>query len=456
MNDGSRFIGIDVGGTNITTALVHASGQVLKRNKDRTPPGAGRDEVLEAILATVSGLLDKADADVETIEAIGLAVPGLLDFRTHTIDAAPNITISGIDLREPLVDAFGTDVAVANDCDAAALGERWLGAARGADCAIGMFVGTGIGGGIFANGGMIQHRNYSATEIGHMIVQIDGPLCGCGNRGCLEALASRTAIERDLRAAIEADRKTILTKWLDGPKDRIRSNMLYKALEAGDDVVTDVMYRAAHVLGLGCITLRHIFEPDVIILGGGVIEACGSLMMDRIEETLRGDPYFSRRDPTRLVLSALGDDAGVLGAAAMAMMEVGLAPLDRTTLPPMDYPRVDLADDTVTVGEEVYHGDVIVRVNTKSRPRKKSEDAPRLASPAELSVKDLTKAIKHGPEELFIGADCFEEPLPEELTEFLHRRAIGVHIYSTAEAIAAFQQSTARKALLLLTGRSGA
>lgn len=456
MNDGSRFIGIDVGGTNITTALVHASGQVLKRNKNSTPPGADREKVIKAIINTVEELIEKADADIETIEAIGLAVPGLLDFRTHTIDAAPNITISGVDLRAPLADAFGTAMAVGNDCDAAALGERWVGAARQADCAIGMFVGTGIGGGIFANGGMVQHRNYSATEIGHMIVQIDGPLCGCGNRGCLEALASRTAIERDLKAAIDAGRKTILTKWLDGPKDRIRSKMLRDALEADDTVVTDVMHRAAHVLGLGCITLRHIFEPDVIILGGGVIEACGSLMMDRIEETLRGDPYFSRREPTRLVLSALGDDAGVLGAAAMAMMEVGLDPLDRASLPAMDYPDLDLRDDGVTVGEKVYHGDVIVRVNTKSRLRKKSDDAPRLASPAELSVKDITKAVKHGPEELFIGADRCDEPLPDDLAEFLHRRAIGVHIYSTAEAIAAFQQSTARKALLLLTGRSRA
>jgi glucokinase len=353
-----------------------------------------------------------------------------------------------------LHETFDVPVTFANDTDACTMGEKWVGSARRANTAVGVFVGTGIGGGILVNRKLLRGTRYSAAEIGHITMDPDGPTCNCGNPGCFETLAGRVAIERDIRKAIGKGRKTILTEWIDGPVEMIRSGMLQKALDAEDKLVTEVLRRAGEIMGLAARTLRHIFEPDVIIFGGGLIEACGDFLMPIIEDAMPSDPYFGPRPGGRVVQSALGDDAGVLGAAALAMEAAGLDPFDGSLPRPLDRPQVSvLGDGQILVGEDKILGDVIVRVNGQTRPRVRKVDARRLTTAADVRLKDVRRACKGGPEVLLIAVTADAgDALAEEVQAFLRRRAIEARILPISRAAAEFADATARCALLLLTG----
>ena len=317
------YVGVDVGGTNITTALVRASGEILARKRNRTPRDGAAKDALAAILLTIEQLLEEAAVKPNALAAIGLGVPGIVDPDRGLVVATPNMNLSGLKVVRPVEKRFGCPVALGNDVDLGTLGEKWLGAAQGARSAVGIFVGTGIGGAVISEGRLVRGARNAAGEIGHIVMEIGGPLCGCGNRGCLEALASRTAIERDIRQAVDAGETTVLTELLDGDLSVIRSKALKKALNRDDPLVTRVMRRAAEVLGHACLTVRHLLDPEVIVIGGGVVEACGGFVMPIVEEVLASDALPGAKAGGKVVVSALGDDAGVLGAVALAMELVG-------------------------------------------------------------------------------------------------------------------------------------
>ena len=180
----------------------------------------------------------------------------------------------------------------------------------------------------------------SAGEIGHIIMQIGGPLCGCGNHGCLEALASRTAIERDIRAALQAGGTSKLTELSGGDLSVIRSGAIRKALKAEDPLVTGILHRAAETLGYACLTVRHLVDPEVIVLGGGLIEACSEFMMPILENIVGSDRLPGARDGGHVLLSALGDDAVVLGAVALARKQVGRSPFKKRYRVEPTYPEI--------------------------------------------------------------------------------------------------------------------
>ena len=321
------YVGIDVGGTKILAALAEPSGAILGRRRSPTPRGGTPQDVLAAIERLVEELLAEHGLQPAALEAIGLAVPGIVDDAKGRVVFTPNMNLSGLVIVPRLATRFGAAAALGNDVDLGTLGEAWLGAAQGARSVVGIFVGTGIGGGILLDGRLVRGCRGAAGEIGHIVMQIDGPQCGCGNRGCLEALASRTAIERDIRAAIEAGEGSVLAELTGGDLQVIRSKVLKKALNQGDPVVTRVMRRAAVYLGHACLTVRHILDPEVIVLGGGVMEACGDFLMPIVEQVVASDALPGARQGGRVVLSALGDDAVVLGAVALAKERAGA---DRT------------------------------------------------------------------------------------------------------------------------------
>jgi glucokinase len=208
-----------------------------------------------------------------------------------------------------------------NDVNLGLLGEQWLGAARGVKNIIGLFPGTGIGGAIVSQGTLFLGREGAAAELGHMIMDLNGPPCSCGNRGCLEALASRWAIERDIRRAVKRGEKTILTEYTE-KLSPIKSKMLRKALGRKDPLVTHIIREAALTLGKACINLKHIFNPEMIVLGGGVIEACGDYMLPVIQKVSQNDPFFKSLKPCKIVESSLEDDAVMLGAVALVKNSV--------------------------------------------------------------------------------------------------------------------------------------
>ena len=228
------FVGVDVGGTKLLAALVKPNGKIVARRRCNTPRNTTSDEVVAAILQLIEYTLADKKLSAKHVKAIGLGVPGVVDSDEGRVVLTPNMNLSEVPLAALIKEQFRVPVAVGNDVNLGTLGEKWLGGARLAESAVGIFVGTGIGSGIILDGKLLRGSREAAGEIGHIVMQIGGPKCGCGARGCLEALASRSAIERDIRQAVEDGQKTMLTKLLGGDLKIIRSRMLHQALEQGD------------------------------------------------------------------------------------------------------------------------------------------------------------------------------------------------------------------------------
>jgi glucokinase len=211
-------------------------------------------------------------------------------------------------------------VVLINDVNAGLLGEAWLGAARGLSHVVGIFPGTGVGGAVISDGKLLLGAQGAAAELGHMIVSLDGPRCHCGNRGCLESLTSRWAIERDIQLAVKSGRETVITKLNDGKLDMIKSRILKEALSKDDAVVKAIMTKVAMVLGRAVVSLNHAFNPQAIIFGGGVIKACGDFILPIVIKEVNADPFFKKFNKCRILSSSLGDDAAILGAARLVQL----------------------------------------------------------------------------------------------------------------------------------------
>lgn len=315
----TAYLGIDLGGTKVLAALVSHKGQVKGLSKAATPSNEGPDAVIAQIAAAAEEAAAQAGLAVKDIGGVGIGSPGVVDSATGVVRFAPNLTgWDEVPLGRQLSKQLGVPVVVGNDVDVATFGEYALGAGAGAQSLAGIFPGTGIGGALILKGKLLVGARGSAAEIGHMTLLADGPLCGCGRRGCAEAIASRTALERDLWTAIRFGRETLLTEFIkdDG---RIRSGALAKAAEAGDLLVLETLLRTGHYLGLLAGSIANLIDPEIIVFGGGLIEACARWLMP----TIRGaaQQHFINRldiDKVRIEVATLGDSAGILGAAMLA------------------------------------------------------------------------------------------------------------------------------------------
>ncbi len=312
------YIGLDIGGTKIAGALVSAAGQILTRTKTSTPKRVKSKDIYACVTDAIDELIQTGGIKPAYIKGIGVGVPGIVDTRNHHILAAPNIALTGFPLSASLKQKFHMRVMMTNDVNAGLLGEAWLGAAKGLAHVVGIFPGTGVGGAVIINGKLLLGAQGAATELGHVIVSLEGPLCHCGNRGCLESLTSRWAIERDIRLAVKAGHRSIIAQLNDGRLDMIKSRILKEALIKNDAVVKSVIAKAAVVLGKTAISLNHTFNPQAIIFGGGVIKACGDFILPIIVKEVKADPFFKKFNTCRILPSKLGDDAVILGAARLA------------------------------------------------------------------------------------------------------------------------------------------
>ncbi|MFW5840657.1 MAG: ROK family protein, partial [Planctomycetota bacterium] len=210
-NTAKWWAGIDVGGTNVAAVVSSSAGVVAARGKASTPQDEGPEGVVRTIVAVLNDTLDKAGVDPSDLAGIGLAVPASVERETGRVFFAPNTPIEGLKVVPAMKKHFDVPVAVGNDVDMGVLGEHWLGAARNCRSAIGLFIGTGIGGGIVLENQLVWGRRGTTAELGHMVMQLGGPRCGCGESGCFEALASRTAMERDIRMRIRSGEESILS-----------------------------------------------------------------------------------------------------------------------------------------------------------------------------------------------------------------------------------------------------
>jgi glucokinase len=445
------YLGVDVGGTKVQASLAEENGTVLEREKTPTPRTGGPERVMAVIEKVIEDVLAKGNVAIDQLTAMGVAVPGVVDPDTARVVVTPNMSLTGVALGAHLETRFNLPVAVGNDCNLGALGEKWLGSARQSESAVAILVGTGIGGGFVQKGKLWRGARESACEIGHIVMQIGGPKCGCGNRGCLEALASRTAIERDIRAGIAAGRQSILSELCAGDLSVIRSGAIRKALNAEDPLVSDVVRHAAEVLGYACLTVRHLIDPEVIVLGGGVIEACSDFMMPIVENIVGSDRLPGARDGGQVLLSALGDDAVVLGAVALARQLVGRSPFKRRYAVKPQYPPIVHATlGEVTVGRKNFSRDIYISVHGKVKKRDKALAKQLYGDAHKVGPKELEKVCQGGPEVLFIGAGREGHLLlTDDARRYLAHRSIKCQILPTPGAVEAYNKSSARKAALI-------
>jgi len=447
----AMYVGVDVGGTSILAALVNEAGQVVSRAKNPTPREDKADPVLTTIEETIDQVLRKALRKGNTVAAIGLAIPGVVDPKRGLIVVTPNMPLSGVAIRKRFKKRFKLPIALGNDCNLGAVGEKWLGSARRARSVMAILVGTGIGGGFVQKNRLWRGAREAASEIGHMVMQIGGPECGCGNRGCLEALASRSAMERDLREAIAAGRQSILSELCQGDLSVIRSRFLRQALEAGDELTCEVVRRAAEVLGYACLTVRHLLDPQLIVLGGGVLEACSEFIMPVVEEIVASDRLPGAREGGQAVLSALGDDAVVLGCVALARKAAGRSPFRKRFAAEPQYPRIsEIEFGRLVVDKTTYREDLFITVHGKIRQRDKDMARQATGSSHIVGARELEKVCRGGPELLIIGTGMEGKvQLADDAQQFLDRRLIECRLLPTPEAVAAYEESAGRRAILI-------
>jgi glucokinase len=316
-SSGAPVVGVDLGGTKILSGVIDADNKILGRAKRSTPAKDGGPAILEAIVECVDEALESAGLRREDVAAGGIGSPGPLDVHTGVILFSANLNVKNFPLAPEFSAVLKRPVILRNDVRVGGYAEFRLGAGQGHRDVISAFVGTGIGGCVILNGTIVEGATGNAGEVGHMIVRAGGPRCGCGARGCMEALASKTAIARRIEKAFRKGRPSALGEKI-SRKGRLKSGDLAQAVSARDPVALDEVRRAAHYLGLGLGSLVNVLGPEVVIVGGGVAEALGDPYVDMVRAAARTQILVDPGEKIRIVRAALGDNAGMLGAALMA------------------------------------------------------------------------------------------------------------------------------------------
>jgi glucokinase len=316
--DDSIYVGVDLGATKILAAVFDSRLKPLATGKTKTPREAKASVVVDSVAEAVRGVIAQAGPGLR-LGGVGVAVPGPLDRAKGIVRYTPNMGFKDYPLGEKLAGLFGAPTFLDNDVQAGVFGELRAGALRGARNAVGVFIGTGVGGGIVINGELYRGSTGSAGEVGHMIVQEGGASCGCGNYGCLEALASRTAIAKDAAAQAASGKAPALFEAAGADIRKYRSSALFDAIEAGDKGVRRSIERAAWWLGVGLANLVHVLNPEAIVVGGGVAVRFGEKYMEWVGSSMREHVMPGLMDTVELRLSALGDLAVATGAACAAL-----------------------------------------------------------------------------------------------------------------------------------------
>ncbi len=317
---GELLGGVDIGATKLHAVVARPDGTVLARARKKAKGKKGFDVVMERVEACLEKACRKAGISRDELAAVGVGAPSPIR-PDGTMVNAPNLGWTDAPLAPALASRLGKPVAAENDCNLGTLGEYTFGARAGAGSLTGLFVGTGLGGGIVLDGELVRGRNHLAAELGHVIVEANGRTCGCGHRGCLEAYASKTGLGHRLRREIEErGRASILTEEERVTLGNVRSGLLARAFDAGDPVVTEALEELAWYLGIGVANLVTTLGPDVVVLGGGVFEALGPALIERVRDSARAHtfPEVAFAD-VEVTLAGLGDDAVALGAVAYAL-----------------------------------------------------------------------------------------------------------------------------------------
>lgn len=308
-------IGVDLGGTKISTAISTLEGKILKQTVVATKADEGEKPVLDRIIGTIEEVLKGANISSDQVEAIGIGSPGPLDAKKGVIITTPNLPFKNCNVVAPIKEKFGIPVYLDNDANVAAIGEYMFGAGKGTKNIVYFTVSTGVGGGAVLNGQAYRGNTSNALEIGHMTVDANGPRCNCGNIGCLEAIASGTAIGKKGMEAAQTKVETSLKNY-----DKITSYEVFVEAKKGDAVAKEIVDNAMNYLGIGVANAISIFDPEMVIIGGGVSKV-GDILFDTVRKVVNKRCFKSMAEACKIVPAGLGTDAGVVGAVALAILE---------------------------------------------------------------------------------------------------------------------------------------
>ena len=316
-----KFIGIDLGGTSVKLAILTAEGDIQQKWTIPTNINDEGAHIVPDIVASIKHHLDLYKMTADDFQGIGMGSPGAVDREAGTVEGAFNLNWKTLQpVREVIEREIGIPIFIDNDANVAALGEKWRGA--GADDRDVVFVtlGTGVGGGIIAEGNLIHGTAGSGGEIGHMTVEPGGFDCTCGKKGCLETVASATGVVKLARKHAEEYAGNAQLKFIIDDGQEITSKMIFDLAKEGDELAVLVVDRAAYYLGLACSHIGNLLNPAYIVIGGGV-SAAGEYLLEQVRTYFADFTFPNVKNTTHIKLAALGNDAGIVGACYLALME---------------------------------------------------------------------------------------------------------------------------------------
>jgi len=316
------ILGVDLGGTKIATALATTQGEILARGYSPTPVKADPSAVISSIFATVEKTLSLGKIDLSRVLGIGVAAAGIIDSDNGKVAFSPNLPgWRDVPLRDAIEQRFGISTYLGNDANLAALGEWYFGVKKRVANLIYITVSTGIGGGIISDGKLYTGCRGAAGEIGHMTIDINGPKCNCGSTGCWETLASGIALTREAIRQIAQGTNTSIIALVGGDISKIDAKVIFEAAKQGDELAKGLISRLGYYLGVGLANIVNIFNPELILIGGGVAKM-GDLLLQPAIKVVEERAFATSVASVEIKPALLGDDSGVLGAVAFVLNEL--------------------------------------------------------------------------------------------------------------------------------------
>ena len=308
------FIGIDLGGTNMKAGVVNENYEIISKATTKTNCPRPAKEIADDMAKVSIEAAQNAGLSIDDVEWIGIGTPGIADNVNGTIPYSNNLGFSNVPIRKYIQEHMNKPVYVANDANAAAYGEFVAGAAKGAADAVCITLGTGVGAGVIIDGKIFTGRNLAGTEIGHMVISVDGPQCTCGRKGCFEVYSSATGLINMTKAAIAENTSSILAEY-EKQDGKVSARHAFNAMRAGDAAGKAVVDKYIKYLAAGITNVINIFQPDILCIGGGVCNE-GDPLLVPMKELVKKEVYTRMLDcNTEITVAKLGNDAGIIGAA---------------------------------------------------------------------------------------------------------------------------------------------
>lgn len=309
------YIGIDLGGTNIVAGVVDENYNIIAKSSTKTNLPRPEKEIADDMVKVSLEAVKEAGITMDDIQWIGVGTPGIANSAEGIVEYSCNLGFNNTPLGKYISEATSKEVYVENDANAAAYGEYVAGAAKGANTAVCITLGTGVGGGIVIDGKIYSGSNFAGAEIGHMVIEVDGPQCTCGRKGCFEVFSSATGLIRMTKEAMAADKNTVMHKITAERNNKVTARTSFDAMKMGDKTAKEVVDKFIKYLAAGITNTINIFQPDILCIGGGVCNEGDTLLLP-VKDLVKQEVYTKNsRKNTEIVIAKLGNDAGIIGAA---------------------------------------------------------------------------------------------------------------------------------------------